>query len=180
MDHFYARVNGLNPTRLMCVILFRENIVNYPTIQEHLKSSLLNTFDQCQHDGVVDETMMKDICHMLIAMDSDNLSLYTEYFETPFLQHSANAYQRESEKLLAENNASQYIREISARISQESMRFINCYPKSTVDRIVKTAEEEFIEKHAKRIIEMESSGVVHMIESKNYDDLSLMYQLFKR
>ncbi|CAF2083747.1 unnamed protein product [Rotaria magnacalcarata] len=180
MDHFYARVNGLNPTRLMCVILFRENIVNYPTIQEHLKSSLLNTFDQCQHDGVVDETMMKDICHMLIAMDSDNLSLYTEYFETPFLQHSANAYQRESEKLLAENNASQYIREISARISQESMRFINCYPKSTVDRIVRTAEEEFIEKHAKRIIEMESSGVVHMIESKNYDDLSLMYQLFKR
>ncbi|CAM2725880.1 unnamed protein product [Rotaria socialis] len=179
MDHLYARVNGLDNTQLMSISLFRENIINYPTIQERLKSSLLNTFDPCQHGGVVNATTMKYICQMLITMD-DNNSIYTEYFETPFLQHSANAYQQESEKLLAEKNASEYIREISARISQEYTRVVDYCPKSTVDCIVKMAEEEFIEKHATRIVEMESSGVVHMIESKNYDELSLMYRVFKR
>ena len=51
---------------------------------------------------------------------------------------------------------------------------------STEREIVKVVEEELISKHMKTIVEMENSGVVHMLKANKIDDLSCMYKLFIR
>lgn len=71
----------------------------------------------------------------------------------------------ESQKFLAENSASVYIKKVEARINEEIERVMHCLDKSTEEPIVKVVERELISKHMKTIVEMENSGLVHMLKN---------------
>lgn len=71
----------------------------------------------------------------------------------------------ESQKFLAENSASVYIKKVEARIMEEMERVMHCLDKTTEEPIVKVVERELISKHMKTIVEMENSGLVHMLRS---------------
>lgn len=86
----------------------------------------------------------------------------------------------ESQKFLAENSASVYIKKVEARINEEAERAKHYLDESTETRIVEVVEEELIKKHMKTIVEMENSGVVHMLKNQKTDDLACMYKLFSR
>jgi cullin 3 len=60
----------------------------------------------------------------------------------------------ESQKFLAENSASVYIKKVEARIHEEAERATHYLDKSTEDPIVKVLEEELISKHMKTIVEV--------------------------
>ena len=51
---------------------------------------------------------------------------------------------------------------------------------STQGPIVSVLEEELICKHMKTVVEMENSGVVHMLKNDKTQDLACMYKLFGR
>lgn len=74
-------------------------------------------------------------------------------------------HQMESQKFLAENSASVYIKKVEARINEEIERVMHCLDKSTEEPIVKVVERELISKHMKTIVEMENSGLVHMLKN---------------
>lgn len=67
-----------------------------------------------------------------------------------------------------------------SRIMEESERAKLYLDKDTEPRIVKVVEDELINKHMKTIVEMENSGVVHMIKNTKTEDLACMYKLFSR
>jgi hypothetical protein len=71
----------------------------------------------------------------------------------------------ESQKFLAENSASVYIKKVEARINEEIERVLHCLDKTTEEPIVKVVERELISKHMKTIVEMENSGLVHMLKN---------------
>ena len=75
------------------------------------------------------------------------------------------ALQMESQKFLAENSASVYIKKVEARINEEIERVLHCLDKTTEEPIVKVVERELISKHMKTIVEMENSGLVHMLKN---------------
>lgn len=60
----------------------------------------------------------------------------------------------ESQKFLAENSASVYIKKVEARINEEAERATHYLDQSTEEPIVKVLEEELISKHMKTIIEV--------------------------
>jgi cullin 3 len=78
---------------------------------------------------------------MLMALGIDARNVYYEDFEEPFLQQSAEFYRLESQKFLAENSASVYIRKVDERIREESERANHYLDKSTEPRIVKVLED---------------------------------------
>lgn len=86
----------------------------------------------------------------------------------------------ESQKFLAENSASVYIKKVEQRIDEESERAKHYLDESTEKKIVEVVEEELICRHMKTIVEMENSGVVHMLKANKIDDLKCMYKLFSR
>lgn len=131
---------------------------------------------------------------MLMILGLDSRSVYEEDFEGPFLDMSAEffqvslfealfcslsfcsccgsflkqhicSFQMESQKFLAENSASVYIKKVEARINEEIERVMHCLDKSTEEPIVKVVERELISKHMKTIVEMENSGLVHMLKN---------------
>lgn len=71
----------------------------------------------------------------------------------------------ESQRFLAENSTSIYIKRVEARIHEEIERANHCLDKSTEDSILKVVERELITKHMKTIVEMENSGMVHMLQN---------------
>lgn len=60
----------------------------------------------------------------------------------------------ESQKFLAENSASVYIKQVEARIIEESERAKHYLDESTESRIVEVVEEELIKKNMKTIVEV--------------------------
>ena len=63
-------------------------------------------------------------------------------------------FQLESQKFLAENSASVYIKKVEARINEEAERAKHYLDESTEPRIVEVVEEELIKKHMKTIVEV--------------------------
>merc|ERR1719411_25220 len=115
---------------------------------------------------------------MMLGIDTRNV--YEEDFESHFLKQSAEFYKIESQKFLEENSASVYIHKVEARINEEAERATHYLDESTEPRIVEVVEEELIKKHMRTIVEMEGSGVVHMLKNNRMDDLACMYKLFGR
>lgn len=79
--------------------------------------------------------------------------------------------QLESQKFLQENSASVYIRKVEQRINEEAERAKHYLDESTEDQIVKVVEDELISKHMKTIVEMENSGVVHMLKNQKIEGI---------
>lgn len=72
--------------------------------------------------------------------------------------------QLESRKFLAEKSADKYLKKVEDRINEEEERVLSCLDISTGERIIQVVEQEMIIKHMKTIVEMETSGLVHMLE----------------
>lgn len=73
----------------------------------------------------------------------------------------------ESRKCLAEKSADKYLKKVEDRLSEEEERVLRCLDISTGERIIQVVEQEMIIKHMKTIMEMETSGLVHMLEHTN-------------
>ncbi|KAI0215942.1 Cullin-3-A [Lamellibrachia satsuma] len=180
MDRVYVQQNGVENVYNLGLMIFRDQVVRSPIIRNHLRETLLEMVAKERRGEVVDRGAVKNACHMLMVLGLDSRNVYEEDFERPFLEQSADFYRVESQKFLAENSASVYIKKVEARINEEAERATHYLDKSTEDPMVKVLEEELISKHMKTIVEMENSGVVHMLKNNKTSDLACMYKLFIR
>ncbi|KAH9488998.1 Cullin-3B [Bulinus truncatus] len=180
MDRVYVQQNNVENVYNLGLIIFRDKVVRHSSIRDHLRSTLLEMVAKERRGEVVDRGAVKNACQMLMILGIDSRGVYEEDFEKPFLEQSAEFYRLESQKFLAENSASVYIKKVEARINEEAERAKHYLDKSTEDPVVEVLEAELISKHMKTIVEMENSGVVHMLENNKTDDLACMYKLFFR
>lgn len=180
MDRVYVQQNSVDNVYNLGLIIFRDQVVRYGCIRDHLRDTLLDMVMRERRGEVVDKLAIKNACQMLIVLGIDTRSIYEEDFERPFLAQSAEFYKMESQKFLAENSASVYIKKVEQRINEEAERAKLYLDESTEALIVKVVEDELISKHMKTIVEMENSGVVHMLKNQKTEDLACMYKLFSR
>nr|CAI5860540.1 unnamed protein product [Callosobruchus analis] len=180
MDRVYVQQNDVDNVYNLGLIIFRDQVVRYGCIRDHLRETLLDMVMRERRGEKVDRISIKNACQMLMVLGINSRNVYEEDFERPFLQQSAEFYKVESQRFLAENSASVYIKKVEARINEESDRAKHYLDESTEPRIVEVVEEELIKKHMKTIVEMENSGVVHMLKHQKTEDLACMYKLFGR
>ncbi|XP_064614961.1 cullin-3-like [Liolophura sinensis] len=180
MDRVYVQQNSVDNVYNLGLMIFRDQVVRNPVIRDHLRTTLLDMVAKERRGEVVDRGAVKNACQMLMVLGIDSRSVYEEDFERPFLDQSAEFYRSESQKFLAENSASVYIKKVEARINEEAERARHYLDKTTEEPIVRVLEDELISKHMKTIVEMENSGVVHMLKNNKTEDLACMYKLFIR
>ncbi|XP_008211567.1 cullin-3 isoform X2 [Nasonia vitripennis] len=180
MDRVYVQQNNVDNVFDLGLIIFRDQVVRYGCIRDHLRDTLLSMIARERNGDIVDRIAIKNACQMLMLLGIKNRQVYEEDFERPFLQQSVEFYKMESQKFLEENSASVYIKQVEARITEESERAKHYLDESTEPRIVEVVEEELIKKNMKTIVEMENSGVVHMLQNLKTQDLGCMYKLFSR
>ncbi|XP_030753552.1 cullin-3 isoform X2 [Sitophilus oryzae] len=180
MDRVYVQQNDVDNVYNLGLIIFRDQVVRHGCIRDHLRETLLEMVMRERRGEKVDRISIKNACQMLMVLGINSRAVYEEDFERPFLQQSAEFYKVESQKFLAENSASVYIKKVEARINEESDRAKHYLDESTESRIVEVVEIELIKKHMKTIVEMENSGVVHMLKHQKTEDLACMYKIFGR
>ncbi|RMC02177.1 hypothetical protein DUI87_21344 [Hirundo rustica rustica] len=174
MDRVYVQQNNVENVYNLGLIIFRDQVVRYGCIRDHLRQTLLDMIARERKGEVVDRGAIRNACQMLMILGLEGRSVYEEDFEAPFLEMSAEFFQMESQKFLAENSASVYIKKVEARINEEIERVMHCLDKSTEEPIVKVVERELISKHMKTIVEMENSGLVHMLKNGKTEGLGLI------
>jgi cullin 3 len=123
---------------------------------------------------------VSNACKMLMALGISKRDVYEDDFEKPFLRESREFFRMESQRLLEDNSASVYLKRVERRIAEEGERAQHFLDPSTESRITKVVEDELIKYHMETIVEMEHSGVVHMLKTRKVEDLSCMYKLFSR
>jgi len=180
MDRVYVQQNNCENVYNLGLVIFRDKIVRYGCIGNHLRVTLLDMIMKERRGEVIDRLAIKNACQMLMMLGIDTRNVYEEDFESHFLKQSAEFYKIESQKFLEENSASVYIHKVEARINEEAERATHYLDETTEPRIVEVVEEELIKRHMKTIVEMEGSGVVHMLKNNRMEDLACMYKLFGR
>ncbi|XP_055838001.1 cullin-3 isoform X1 [Episyrphus balteatus] len=180
MDRVFVQQREVENVYNLGLIIFKEQIVRHPVIQEHLRETLLGMVLLERSGEVINHLAIKNACQMLMSLGINTRSVYEDDFEVPFLKQSASFYKVESQKYLAENDAGVCIKKVEARIQEESARAALYLDKDTEPRIVKVVEDELIKHHMRTIVEMENSGVVYMIKNSKTDDLACTYKLFSR
>lgn len=180
MDRVYVAQSNVDNVYNLGLILFRDNVVRCSLIRDQVRDTLLDLVMQERNGELIDRIAVKKACNMLIHLGISHRTVYEEDFEIHFLKQTSEFYQLESQKFLAENSASVYIRKVEQRINEEAERAVHYLDASTEAILVKVVERELITQHMKTIVEMEHSGVVHMLENQKIEDLARMYKLFSR
>ncbi|XP_003737732.1 cullin-3 [Galendromus occidentalis] len=180
MDRVYTKEYNEENVYNLGLIIFRDQVVRHGCIRDRLRETLLSMVMKERRGEVVDRSAIKNACQMLVVLGIQNRSVYEEDFERPFIQQSTEFYRSESQRFLADNSASSYVLKVEQRIHEESQRAKHYLDESTEESIVKVVEHELITVHMKTVLEMENSGVVHMLKNQKVDDLNRMYLLFAR
>ncbi|KAL1486434.1 hypothetical protein MTO96_031389 [Rhipicephalus appendiculatus] len=117
---------------------------------------------------------------MLVALGLDSRSVYEEDFEKPFLVESAQFYALRGQHYIETRDSLEYIAQVEQHINEESEKAKQCLNESTEVPLVQVIERELIWKHMKTIVDMEDSGVEHMIKNQMTDDLARLFRFLKR
>ena len=126
MDRVYVQQNNCENVYNLGLILFRDKVVRYGMVSNHLRQTLLDMIMRERRGEVIDRLAVRNACQMLMMLGIDSRRVYEEDFETQFLKQSAEFFQSESQRFLEENCTSTYIRKVEARIREESERAKVC------------------------------------------------------
>ncbi|KPJ15119.1 Cullin-3-B [Papilio machaon] len=135
MDRVYVQQNDVDNVYNLGLIIFRDQVVRYGCIRDHLRQTLLELVARERRGEVVDRLAIRNACQMLMVLGINSRSVYEEDFEKPFLHQSAEFYRMESQKFLGENSAAVYIARVEARIGEEAERARHYLDETTEPRI---------------------------------------------
>lgn len=177
MDRTFVPSSHKTPVHELGLNLWRENIVRSSKIQSRLVSTLLELIQKERTGEVINRGLMRNITKMLMDLGS---SVYQEDFEKPFLEVSASFYSGESQQFIECCDCGEYLNKAERRLIEEMERVSQYLDAKTESKITYVVETEMIANHMQRLVHMENSGLVNMLVDDKYDDLSRMYNLFRR
>ncbi|KAI1712967.1 cullin family domain-containing protein [Ditylenchus destructor] len=158
MDRVYVTQQGVEPVYQMGLAIFREEIVNHPSVNEYLKVTLLSMISLERQKEIIEWIELKTACQMLLSLGLDNRAYYEQQFEELFLRESAEFYRRASQKFLADNCASVYVHKVNDCLQDETQRAERYLDKKTEEKIIAVLNEELVMKHMATVVDMENSG----------------------
>uniref|UniRef100_A0A1B0G032 Cullin family profile domain-containing protein n=1 Tax=Glossina morsitans morsitans TaxID=37546 RepID=A0A1B0G032_GLOMM len=181
MNYAYVKTAGVESVYNLSLILFRDEIIYYSKIRNRLRDTLLGMIAEDRSDKATNHGLAcKNVCQVLIALSIDSRSVYEDAFEKPFLAQTASFYRLESQKLLAGNNLSEYLKQVHRCCFDEKVRVVSYLDEGTVPRVVRVVKDEMITKHSSAIRAMGNPSAVYMIKNTKMDDLARIYRLFAR
>eukprot|EP01137_Pigoraptor_chileana_P025945 Opistho-2@96193 len=180
MDRVHVKRARVDPTYDLGLKYFRDEVARRPRVKEHLQATLLDMIRREREGEVVDRSLLKSACTMLIDLGVSSRSVYEDDFEKDFLTTTSDFYRAESQRFISENNASDYMRKAETRMREEVERVLHYLDAGTEVKLRAVVDRELISNHMKTIIEMERSGLIPMLQNDRVEDLGRMYSLFGR
>ena len=176
----------------MGMALFR-TIVLLPPFSEELEihvlavleSAILDMIAMERNNEIIDRPLIRASIYMLEGLyetteEDESSKLYLTSFEPKFLSMSREFYIREGVDLITSTDAGTFCRHARRRLQEEEDRCQQTLSGLTDQKIRHVVHEELIGKHIRDVINMEGTGVEHMLEEDRIDDLSNVFELISR
>lgn len=150
-----------------------------------LQSVMLSMIDMERGGEQIDRSLIRACVFMLEGlydhyMEDETKRVYILYFEPQFLKASEDFYTREGQELLRNSDASTFCRQARRRIREEEERCQQSLSPSTEPKIRQVVDECLIKANIKAMIDMEGTGVKHMLDNDRIDDLATVFELIAR
>jgi cullin 3 len=176
-------------TVAMC--LFRDHVLRSSVPDSNL--TIYNIFEstvlfmiQLERTGeIIDRPLVRHCIYMLEGLyetftEEESAKLYLSTFEPAFLETSKTFYQNEGRRLLETADAATFCRVSSERISEEEERCHATLSTYSEQKIKGVIDAELISKNITDVINLEGSGVRHMLDHDRVQDLANVYDLNAR
>ncbi|PWN96309.1 putative SCF complex member Cullin 1 [Tilletiopsis washingtonensis] len=148
-----------------------------------LVAALLKQIEKQRNGETIETSLVKKVVDSLVSLGLDesdstrqNLDVYRNEFERPFLVATEIYYKAESETFIAENSVTDYMRKAEARLREEESR-VEMYLHATTKRqLVQTCDAVLVRGHAQMMWDEFQS----LLDLAKTDDLWRMYNLLFR
>lgn len=173
-------------------MLFQKHVLKTPVAQESdldvlavLESAILDMIQMERSGEIIDRSLIRACVYMLEGLyeswqEDENSKLYLASFEPKFLESSTAFYDQEGQALVANADASTFCTHATRRIQEEEERCQQTLSPSTESKIKAIVDKVLIAKHIRSIINMEGTGVKHMLDNERIEDLANVYNLSAR
>ncbi|GAX18317.1 cullin 3 [Fistulifera solaris] len=186
MDRIYIPQSKRRPVYELGLHLFRITVWEHPAVKNRVVQLLLQAIEQERAGFLTDDrNMFKSILNMLLEIgnsSSHTAAVYHNDFEALFLATTQEYYQTESLQYLSSATASDYVRKATLRLDEEKERAHSLQlPMTTEGPLITILQTEWIERHAKTLVEMELTGFAALLkDDMKHEEMLEMYDLFVR
>jgi cullin 3 len=172
--------------------LFRTQVLGSPATEQTdinvmaiLESVILDMIAMERNNEVIDRPLIKACIYMLEGLyetyqEEESSKLYLTSFEPKFLESSRAFYNSEGQDLVANADAGTFCRQARKRLREEEERCQQTLATSTEQKIKNVVDKELIGAHIRDVINMEGTGVRHMLDNDRMEDLSNVFDLNSR
>jgi cullin 3 len=160
------------------VVVFRATVVQHADVRPRMQRLLLAAVRTQRGGGTVDAMLVRSVLAMLVELGVGSMSAYAEDFERPMLEESAAFFSRDSRAALAASSAPDYVKYAERRLADERRRAELLMDASTAPKLSELLERTLVADHAVALVEMEGSGLLHLLELDRVDDLQRLHRLF--
>lgn len=172
--------------------LFRTQVLGSPAsdssevnVMTVLESVILDMIAMERNNEVIDRPLIRACIYMLEGLyetfnEEESSKLYLTSFEPKFIESSKLFYNREGQDLVANTDAGTFCRHARKRLKEEDERCQQTLSTLTDQKIKSVVDKELIGAHIRDVINMEGTGVKHMLDNDRIEDLANVFDLNAR
>ena len=191
-DRVYCQDQRRPSIFVTAMMLFRQHVLQTPfsaqsaiDVMAVLETVILDMIHMERTGEIIDRSLIRACVYMLEGLyesyqEEENKKIYLTSFEPKFLDSSREFYRMEGQALLANADASTFCSHSRRRLREEEERCQQTLSQLTESKIKNIVDKELIGAHIRGVINMEGTGVRHMLDNERVEDLANVYDLISR
>ncbi|KAM0751648.1 Cullin-domain-containing protein [Meredithblackwellia eburnea MCA 4105] len=168
---------------ILALVQWKDYFYKYLQKNTKLSTAVLKLIEKQRNGETIESDLIKKVIDSFVALGLDetdtsrqNLEVYRDAFERPFLIATENFYKAESEMYISENSITEYMKKAEARLAEEENRIDMYLHASTRKGLVAKCEEVLVKNHS----ELMQEEFQRLLDQEQESDLQRMYLLLSR
>ncbi|KAG0233962.1 Cullin-4A [Actinomortierella wolfii] len=169
---FALQTLGVSSLWEMGLDQWRKNVMHAMEIRRKVLDGLLALIERERNGETIPLSLLTSLLRMLT-----DIHMYSQVFETPFLQASQLYYHAEGERLVHSLKLPEYLRHVHRRLTEESTRCEGYFDKSTRKGLILAVEGELLERWIDMLLQ---TGFEGLMQAHDLPSIGLLYDLAGR
>ncbi|GAA5976152.1 hypothetical protein JCM5350_000332 [Sporobolomyces pararoseus] len=168
---------------ILSLVTWKDHFYTYVQQKLKLTNAVLKLIEQQRNGETIETDLIKKVMDSFVALGLDendsnrqNLDIYREAFEKPFLLATETYYKAESEQFIGDNSVTEYMKKAETRLGEEENRVDLYLHASTRKGLVSKCEEVLVKNHS----ELMQEEFQRLLDQEQEADLQRMYLLLSR
>ncbi|SCZ98135.1 BZ3500_MvSof-1268-A1-R1_Chr3-3g06598 [Microbotryum saponariae] len=168
---------------ILALVQWRDHFYTHVQDNHKLSNAVSKLIEKQRNGETIQTDLVKKVVDSLVALGMDegdtnkqNLEVYQDAFERPFLAATDLYYTSESEQYIGANSVTEYMKKAEMRLAEEENRVDLYLHASTRKGLVSKCEEVLVKNHAGKMQE----EFQRLLDQEQEGDLKRMYLLLSR